>query len=72
MEAAARIASINFAIAFASYIKGNRGQLISITVMAELATLQRALASHTSALTTLLTGLTSPPTPLVSELSGER
>ena len=34
MGAAARIASMNFAIAFASYIKGNRGQLIFLTVMA--------------------------------------
>ena len=34
MGAAARIASINFAIAFASLIKGNRGPVIIVTAMA--------------------------------------
>ena len=35
MDAAPRIASMNFAIAFASLIKGNRGPIIILTVMAE-------------------------------------
>ena len=35
MDAAPRIASINFAIAFALLIQGNRGPLISITVVAD-------------------------------------